>query len=368
MRLGVIKAYMAKEFTDLKRSKMIFLVYLLPVMILILFGYGIRLEVKEARTTIIDMDSSKLSRELCDSFIHSKYFEAKIKNIDYREALEEIKRAKTDIVIIVPPSFERDIAKGLKGEIGVFIDASFPLRGQVMQSYVEGVAFDLAKKLSPQKRPTIMVNQRLLFNQSLRDENAILPGLIALALLVAPAILAALLIVKEKEKGTIFNFYSSPVTKYEFLTAKLTPAFLLHSINIFIAFLIATYIFEVPFRGSFLLFLIASELYVATAVGIGLLVSIVTKTQIAATVLSMLITIIPSFLYSGMLMPISAMEGGSFIEAHLFPVMYYSHILYDTFLIGEGLGSSKNIIYLVALAAYALILMIAGSYLLKKEL
>ncbi len=360
---------MLKEFIDLRRSKMIYLVYLLPVMILILFGYGIRLEVTHARTIIIDQDGSKLSINLANAFMHSKYFDTKILPITPNKALASMKRAKTDIIIIIPPSFEKNLLKGLKSEIGVFIDASFPLRGRVMQGYVQGVLLSQANQyLPPTKIPLILINQRLLFNQAMRDENAIVPGLIALALLVAPAILAALLIVKEKEYGTIFNFYASPLSKTEFLIAKLTPPFLLHSINIFIAFFIATSIFDVPFRGSFALFWLASELYVAVAVGIGLLVSIITRTQIAATVLAMLITIIPSFLYSGMLMPISAMEGGSYIEAHLFPVMYYSYILYDTFLIGQGLGSPTITLYLVILALYGATLLIVGSTLLKKEL
>jgi len=202
----------------------------------------------------------------------------------------------------------------------------------------------------------------------MRDENAIVPGLIGLILLVAPAILAALLIVKEKEGGTIFNFYSSPIRKSEFLLAKLFPAFLLHSLNIFLLFLWATWLFQVPFRGSFALYWFSAELYILISLGVGLLVSIITRTQIVATVLTIILTIIPGFLYSGMLMPISAMSAESVIEAHIYPVMYFNHLVYDTFLVGQGLASPKNLLYLGILAAYAVGLLFLGSLLMKKEL
>jgi ABC-type multidrug transport system permease subunit len=124
----------------------------------------------------------------------------------------------------------------------------------------------------------------------------------------------------------------------------------------------------VPFRGSFILFWTASELYILVSLGVGLLVSIITRTQIVAIVLTIIITIIPGFLYSGMLMPISSMTGGSKIEAHIYPVMYYNHILYDTFLIGEGLAAPTNRLYLAILVLYASVLLILGTLFLKKEL
>jgi len=370
MRLRTIKAYMRKEFTELVRSRLIVLVYLMPTMILLLFGYGIRMEVTHARLLIIDNDGSKYSSELLSRFEHSKYFSPRICSMSEKEALRLMKQAKIDAILIIPSSFEKRLLHGQSSEIGIFIDGSFPMRALTIQSYIEGVilqaAQDLAKRLGV--RPRILINQRSLFNQAMRDEDAIVPGLIGLVLLVAPALLSALLIVKEKEKGTIFNFYASPLSKSEFLAAKLIPVFLLHSINIFLLLLLALYIFDVPFRGSFLLYWIASEIYVLISLAIGLLVSVITKRQIVAVVLTVIITVIPGFLYSGILMPITAMQGESYIEAHLFPVMYYNHIIYDTFLIGEGLRASKNLLYLGILLGFFVIYFLAGIVLLKKEM
>jgi ABC-2 type transport system permease protein len=371
MNAGVIKGYMLKEHKDLVRSRLILMVYIMPMMIVLLFGYGIRMDVTHARTLIIDNDNSHLSQALISRFEHSIYFDTIVTPISEAEAMHRIKQAKTDILIIIPASFERNLLHSTGSEIGVFIDGAFPTRATTMQSHVEGVVLDAVRALAPPSRQpqgTISINNRNLFNQAMRDEDAIVPGLLGLVLLVAPAILTALIIVKEKERGSIFNFYASPLGRLEFLAAKLIPAFTLHSLNIIILFLIATTVFEVPFRGSFTLYTLASTLYILIALSIGLLISVITSRQIVAAVLTLIVTIIPGFIYSGILMPISSMKGASQIEAHLFPVMYYNHIVYDAFLIGEGLASPKILLYLCIMAGYVAVLMGLGILLLKKEL
>ncbi|MCF6207178.1 MAG: ABC transporter permease [Sulfurovum sp.] len=370
MRLGVVKAYILKEFAELFRTRLIVMVYLMPTMIMLLFGFGIRMNVTHARVTILDYDQSHYSRVLTSKFEDSKYFDPMVLQITEQEALRLIKQAKTEMILIIPSSFEKHLLHGQKSEIGLFIDASFPTRATTMENYVQGVILQAASEVSPQKPQSgmISINSRNLFNEAMRDENAIVPGLIGLVLLVAPAILSALLIVKEKERGTIFNFYASPIRKHEFLLAKLTPAFLLHSVNIFILFLWATWLFDVPFRGSFMLYWFSSEIYILISLGIGMLISVITRSQIAAVVLTVIVTLLPGFLYSGIILPISAMDHESYIEAHLFPVMYFNHIIYDTFLIGEGLSAATNRLYLGILVVYAVILLVLGTLFLKKEL
>ncbi|MBW2068532.1 MAG: ABC transporter permease [Deltaproteobacteria bacterium] len=372
MNIGVIKAYTLKEFKELMRTRMIFTVYALPLTILVLFGYGIRMEVTHSRILIIDNDQSKLSGELVEKFKHSKYFNTTEANISESKALKLIKQAKKDAIIIIPTSFEKRLIKAQKIDIAIFIDGSFPNRAHTIENYIESVIINYLQNYA-QRYPTfstniIAINPRSLFNQAMRDEDAIVPGLIGLALFVSPAILTALLIVKEKEKGTIFNFYASSINKEDFLIAKLIPPFLLHSVSVLILFLIAVYLFRVPFRGSFALYWFSSELYVLVSLSVGLLVSIVTRSQIVALVLTVIITILPGFLYSGIILPISSMSRESYIEAHMFPVMYYNHIAYDTFLIGQGLSSKKIVLYLIILMGFACVLLNLGWFLLKKEL
>ena len=372
MKIAIVKAYMLKEFMELYRTKLIVMVYLMPLMIVVLFGYGIRMDVEQARIIIIDNDQSQLSRKITTAFSHTKYFNATATFMSEKEALRSIKQAKTDVILIIPSSFEKNLYKGLKGELGIFIDAAFPTRASTVEAYVQGeiynVISDVTKNMQANAQGMIEINSRSLFNQAMRDEDAIVPGLVGLVLLVAPAILAALLIVKEKEKGTIFNFYASPLSKGEFLLAKLLPVFILHSFNIIILFLAAIYLFEVPFRGSFFLYWLSSELYIMISLSIGMLISVITKRQIVAVVLTVIVTILPGFLYSGILMPISSMSGASIIEAHLFPVMYYNHILYDVFLIGQGIESEKIISYLGILVVFLVALFSSGVLLLKKAM
>jgi len=372
MKKNIIKAYILKEFKELVRSRLILMVYLMPSMVMLLFGFGIKMDVSHARIIILDNDQSKFSLELASKFEHTKYFNTKYLHISENEALELIKQAKTDALLIIPASFEKNLLKGQKSELGVFVDTSFPVRGTTIESYIQGTIISAAQQISKtigiKQTGLILINNRNLFNQALRDEDAIIPGLLGLVLLIAPAILTALLIVKEKEKGTIFNFYASPLRKSEFLLAKLFPAFLLHSVNIFIVLIWALYVFNVPFRGSFFLYWSTSELYILISTLIGMLISIITNRQIVAIVLTIILTLIPGFLYSGMLMPISSMDGASQIEAHIFPIMYYTHIMYDTFLIGQGLASDKIILYLAILIMYIFLLFGIGVNLLKKEL
>lgn len=369
MKARVLKAYIQKELSEMLRSRLIVMVFLLPTMLMLLFGYGIRMEVKHARVVIIDNDQSRLSQILVSKFEHSKYFNAVTSLKDEAKALRRIKRAESDAIIIIPASFEKRLMKGQTTQIGVFVDTAFPSRGSTIENYIQGVILNAAIGLIPAvTKGSIEINQRTMFNQAMRDEDAIVPGLIGLVLLVAPAIIAALLIVKEKERGTIFNFYASPLSKTEFVAAKLIPVFLLHSLNIFILFLWAMYLFEIPFRGSFWLYWVASELYILVSISIGILISVITRTQIVAVVLTVMVTIIPAFMYSGIIMPISSMVGMSRYEAHLFPVMYYNHILYDVFLVGEGLASAKTQGYLVILALYATVFLTLGTMWLRKEL
>lgn len=367
MRLRVIKAYFFKEMIELVRSKLIMMPYLMPFIIVILFGYGIKMQVSGVRLVILDYDNTPTSREIITKFEHSTYFHTQISHESEQEALRRIKQATVDAILIIPSSLEKNIIKGAKSELGVFIDSAFPSRATTIENYIQGT---LTTLMSEHVRPEhlITINQRNMFNQALRDEEMIVPALLGLVLFVAPAMLTALLIAKEKERGTIFNFYTSNVSKAEFLIAKLSAVFTLHSLNILFLFALVIILFDLPFRGSFILYWLTSELYILISLGFGLIISILVSTQIVAVILTLMMTILPASLYSGMLVPISSMSGEAYIIAHLYPVMYYNHIIYDVFLIGSGIEHGKTLPYLGVLILYAGLLFVLGMGLLKKEL
>ena len=209
MKLSVIRAYLKKEFLDILRSRIILLVYIMPSLITLLFGYGIRMEVTHARTLIIDHDGSKLSQTLRSDFMHSKYFDLLPSPPNEAEALASVRRGGADIVLILPESMERNLLKGLPVTLGLYLDGAFPSRASTMASYVQGVLLQSAGSIGA-KQSQITLEPQFQFNRAMRDPETIIPGVMALAMLIAPAILAALLIAKEKETGTIFNFYASP--------------------------------------------------------------------------------------------------------------------------------------------------------------
>jgi len=367
VRIGVIKGYMIKELKEIFREKVIVFIYLVPSMIILLFGYGIKLDVTNARIGVIDYDNSPLSFELRGNLEHSKYFRVETLGWDEVEALRLIKKSDKDLVLIIPENFEKNAMSGKKAEMGVFIDGSFPSRTKTIEGYIQSEILDFASKKQNLK-PLISVEKRNLFNRAMRDEEMIVPGLIAIVLLISPAIISALSIVKEKERGTIFNFYSSGVKKEEFLLSKLIPLLGLQSLNIFLIFFWATVVFDVPFRGDFLFYFACCFVYLIISLSIGILVSLVTSAQIVALLLTLIITIIPGFLYSGMLMPVSSMESGAYITAHIYPTMYQTRLMYDAFLVGDGFSSWANVEYFLILTGYSVLLSLLGYYLLKKRL
>jgi ABC-type multidrug transport system permease subunit len=371
MRISVIKAYFKKEIKELVREKLIIYLYLIPFLFILLFGYGIKMEVLGTRTLVIDHDRSELSYGLASKFEHSKYFNTEVQTLSEADALKLIKQNKKDLIIIIPSNFQKHLQKGQKVHLGVFTDGSFPLRAKTIEGYATGSIYDFffdKFKNRVDLKGLITINQRYLFNQAMRDEEMIIPGLIAFIFLVVPAMMAAFLVVREKEKGTIFNFYASPIKKEEYLFAKLIHIFFLQSFNIIILWLMAVYLFDLPFRGSFLLYCASSMIYIVISSSIGLLASIVTSTQIVAIILVAIVTVIPGFLYSGMIMPISSMGGEAYIVAHLYPVMYLTHLMQDVFLVGDGLSSDQNIQYLLILLGYAVVLFVLSFILLKKRL
>jgi ABC-2 type transport system permease protein/ribosome-dependent ATPase len=191
------------------------------------------------------------------------------------------------------------------------------------------------------------------------------PALVMFTLMVASPLLTALGIVREKETGSIYNIYSSTVTRFEFLAGKLLPYVAISSANAVILWMIATQWFEVPFKGSLPFFLAASFVFVLSSTGIGLIVSLLVRTQIAALVITMVVSMLPTILYSGLIVPVSSLNPGSQVQAHLFPGMYYTNIVRGTFL--KGIGPEVLWVDVLALAVYAFILRSIGYRLFTKR-
>jgi len=381
MNLGRIAAVAWKEWRETIRDRMfVLLAFLLPISWMFVFGYGLVQDVEHIPFGVIDHDHSALSRDYLYRFFESRYFSFQGYIPSEKEADGLLQSGKIRVAIVVPEQFEERLLRGQSLGIQTLIDGTFPLRTDIVKGYVIAInsAFTgerlvdyLARRsgssveqAESQVHP-IRVEVRYLYNEEVRSTWSMVPALVMFTLMVSSPLLTALGIVREKETGSIYNIYSSTVTRFEYLAGKLLPYVVISSMNAVILWTIATQWFQVPFKGNPTFFFAASVVFVLTSTGIGLIVSLLVRTQIAALVITMVVSMLPTILFSGLIVPVSSLSRGSQIQAHLFPGMYYTNIVRGAFLKGVGL----EVLWLdvMALALYALLLRGAGYWLFTKR-
>lgn len=381
MNVRRIAAVASKEWREIARDRMfLLLAFLLPVLWMVVFGYGFVMDVENIPFAVVDRDHSSLSRDYLYRFTTSRYFDFKGSLVGEAEADDWLESGKARAVIIVPEKFEERLAAGQPVAVQTLIDGTFPLRTDITKGYVIAIngAFSadlLSEYLArmhgfSRARAEILAHPikleiRYLYNEAVQSSWSTIPAFVMFSLMVAPPLLTALGIVREKESGSIYNIYSATVGKFEYLTGKLTPYVLISFVNAVVLWLFATQWFGVPFKGSLGLFLLSSLIFVLTSTGIGLLISIMVDTQIAALIVTMIISILPTILFSGLIVPVSSLTAGAQFQAHLFPGMYYTTIVRGLFLKGVGL----DVLWpdIVSLALYAVVLRLAAYRLLTKR-
>jgi ABC-2 type transport system permease protein len=381
MNVRRIAAVAWKEWRETIRDRMfVLLAFLLPVLWMLVFGYGLVQDVEHIPFGVVDRDHSSMSRDYLYRFFESRYFSFQGYIPSEKKADAMLQSGKIRVAIIVPEKFEERLLQGQSVGIQTLIDGTFPLRTDIVKGYVIAInsAFSgerlvnyLARRsgISVEQAETqvhpIKVEVRYLYNEEVRSTWSMVPALVMFTLMVSSPLLTALGIVREKETGSIYNIYSSTVTRFEFLAGKLLPYVVISSVNAVVLWIIATQWFEVPFRGNLPFFLAASLIFVMSSTGIGLLVSLLVRTQIAALVITMVLSMLPTILYSGLIVPVSSLSRGSQIQAHFFPGMYYTNIVRGAFL--KGVGLEVLWIDVFALAVYAVILRSVGYRLFTKR-
>ncbi|HXX74555.1 MAG TPA: ABC transporter permease [Nitrospiraceae bacterium] len=381
MNLGRIATVAWKEWRETIRDRIfVLLAFFLPILWMLVFGYGLVQDVENIPFAVVDRDHSALSRDFLSRFTESRYFSFRGYIPSENEAGALLQSGRIRVAIIVPEKFEEWLLRGQSVGIQTLIDGTFPLRTDIVKGYVIAIngAFSeerlvdyisrrngiSVEQAEDQVRP-IRLEVRYLYNEEVRSTWSMVPALIMFTLMVSSPLMTALGVVREKETGSIYNIYSSTVTRFEFLAGKLLPYVAISSVNAGVLWIIATQWFEVPFKGSVPFFLAASLVFVLSSTGIGLLVSLLVRTQIAALIVTMIVSIIPTVLYSGLIVPVSSLSSGSQIQAHLFPGMYYTNIVRGAFL--KGVGLEVLWMDVLALAVYAAILRIAGHQLFTKR-
>jgi len=324
----------------------------------------------------VDHDGSPWSRDYRDRFVHSEYFDL-VGVLDSRTEIDEwMRTGRARVIIDLPPEFGRDLARGRPVAVGVTVDGSFPNRAAIITGYVSAInalynqqlLADLASRrgLAATSLLPVQANLSVWYNPTLESKNAVVPGLLVLILMLFPALLGALLIVREKETGTIFNLYASPTGRLEIILGKLLPYLAVAMLDYLMIFAVSRWIFEVRFTGSFLVLTAGAVLYSVCTIGIGLLISVLMRSQLAAMFTTLMVTMTTAFNYSGFITPVASMDAvGQFI-AQLIPATHFMTVVRGSYLKGFGFGYYWP--QLGALALYTLVLYSLAWLFLKKRI
>jgi ABC-2 type transport system permease protein len=348
----------------IRDSRSMYLALGIPVLLMVLFGFALSLDVDNIPTAVWDQDGSPLSRDFIDRLTSSSYFTL-IYSANSREPIvKSIDKNDVSVGIVIPWDFSSKIKKGRPTSVQAIVDGSDSTRAGLAIVYLETIieTFNadhqkkalvrqaVAHRVATPVEPRI----RLLYNPELKSRNNIIPGLIAIIMMVIAALLTSLTLVRERETGTMEQLISTPVKANELIVGKLIPYFALGYIDLIMVYLMGEYIFNVPFRGSLLLMFFLASLFLIGALSIGFLISAVATNQYYATQLALLGTFLPSFLLSGFVFPIANMPKALQIITYVVPARHFVTVLRAIYLKGVGIGAIM--IPTLMLAIFALIL------------
>ncbi|NWH08105.1 MAG: ribosome-associated ATPase/putative transporter RbbA [Alphaproteobacteria bacterium] len=342
-----------------------------PLILMIATGYGITFDVEHLTYAALDQDRSSESRMLLEELSSSRYFNEKRPLLSLGEIDARLKAGDISLAIVIPPDFGRDIARGHSPVVSTWVDGSNTVRGETGRRYVEGMFATFLRDLSlaedgaPPRLQLTPVETRFRYNQSFDSIYAIPPGILMLVLILIPAMLTALAVVREKEMGSITNFYAAPVRRFEFLLGKQLPYIAVALFSFATLVILMLTLFENRPSGSFLALLLGAVLYVTAATGFGLIVSTFVSSQVAATFATAIVLTVPAVNFSGMLYPVATLDTISRTIGKAFPTVYFRDIASGVF--NKGLGLADLSANHFALAVFVVVYWLAATMLLEKQ-
>ena len=363
--------YSYRESLELLRDKVRLTFALLGTVILMfVIGYGITTDVENLKFAVLDQDKTQLSRNYIENIAGSRYFLEKGTLNSFEELDDRMKSGEISLAFVIPPNFGKNLTKGYKEEIAVWIDGTFPFRAETIHGYVQGLHYNYLQNFYKENlgidiKSDTNILLRYRYNQDFKSIYSIVPAVIPMLLIFIPAILMALSVVREKELGSITNFYATPVTKLEFLLGKQLPYVIISMISFFILVSFSIVIFGVPLKGSFFTLSLAALLYIICTTGIGLLMSSFAKTQIAALAGTAIFTLLPTVQFAGLKDPVSSLEGiGKFI-GDFFPVTYFINVSRGVF--SKNVSFAELHLEFFALGTSAIVITMLSLLVLKKQ-
>jgi ABC-2 type transport system permease protein len=376
MSLTRLLAIARKEVLQILRdSRSLIIVVLMPAVLVLLFGYGVNLDLKGLPVYVLDQDGSQQSQDLLKHFQASEYFHVERVVNDYPAITRAIDDGHAKMGIVIPWDFSQRLSDGRPVEIQALVDGSDDNTANVLIGYSEAVVqgysaqmqINWLRERGVSVQPAAMsVETRTWYNEDLESSAFIIPGVLALVMSVIGAFLTSLTIAREWERGTMEQLISTPVTAMEIMLGKLAPYFVLGMFDTIISALIAIYWFDVPFRGSWVTLMIASAMFMVVVLSLGFFISVLAKSQFAASQIALLITFLPAFLLSGFLFSIEQMPIVLQWITRILPARYYVSVLKKIFL----KGTPADMLYadLIPLVVFTLVLALVATRSFHKRL
>ena len=371
-RFSMIWTFARREAKELLRDKIrLFFAVFGPLIIMASVSWGISFDVRNLKFAVYDRDQTAASRELVEYFDGSRYFLQQPPIQSEAEIDTVLKSSGAILVIDIPSGFGRDLARGLKPEVGFYVDGSMPFNATNIRGYIGSLITAYTKdRIAESGLPVSLkapagIEPRFMYNQDFDSINAIAPGVMMLVLMMIPAMMSAVGVVREREIGSIANFYASPAAVAQYLIGKQLPYIAVGMVNFAAMMLMIIYLFGVPLKGSFAGLAIGTLLMVSASTALGLLISCFVRSQLAAIFATAIITMIPAQTYSGFLYPLSTMEGGALVIGKTFPSSWYYTVSVGSFT--KGLHTADLLHEYAAIAAFAATSLILACVLLKKQ-
>jgi ribosome-dependent ATPase len=365
-------SYTLREALELRRDPVRLVMALFGSLILMLImGYGITMDVNDLSYAVLDRDQTSLSQNYALNLSGSRYFLEHPPITDYADLDRRMRSGELSLAIEIPSGFARDVQRGTPVQIGAWIDGAMPQRAETVQGYVQGMhqgwLIDIAKTRFGQDiaAGAASIETRFRYNPDVKSLPAMVPAVIPLLLMMIPAMLTALSVVREKELGSIINLYVTPVTRSEFLIGKQIPYIVLAMLNFLLMTLLAVTLFGVPVKGSFMTILLGTLIYVGFSTGFGLFASTFTRSQIAAMFFAMIGSMLPAIQFSGMINPVSTLEGAGRLVGEIYPATYYITISRGVF--NKALGFADLQVTFVPMLVAAVVILCLSIALLKKQ-
>jgi len=362
--LGRLLAIGRKEFLHVLRDpRSLALAVAMPAMLLLLFGYALKLDVDDVPLAVWDRSRTGESRELVSRFSASRYFKIRRRAKSYGELERAVDESEALIALVIPADFAGRVGSGRPVAVQAIVDGSDPNTATIALGYatviaatysVDVTASRLARTGVKLPAAPIDLRYRVWFNSELESRNFIVPGLIAVVMMVIAALLTSLSVSREWERGTMEQLISTPIRGNELILGKLAPYFVIGMVDVLVAVAMGQFLFGVPLRGNAALVIVSSAVFLTGGLAMGMTISVATRNQLVSNQLAMLLTYLPAFLLSGFMFPVANMPLVIRAVSRVVPARYFIAMLRGIYLKGLGLGTLG--LELLLLAAFGTVM------------